>query len=95
MTKDNNYQNNNGNAAGYNLPLVRNVFFKRARGCPLSGENAPVLDYRNLALLRRFLSERGRIMPSRISCISPKKQRKLAREVKRARFLALLPFVVQ
>lgn len=78
-----------------NVPVVRNVFFRRVRGCPLSGENAPKIDYKNVELLLRFVSERGRIIPSRISAVSAKKQRALAKEIKRARALALLPFVAQ
>lgn len=81
------------NHAAGSVPVVRNVFFRRVRGCPLSGEGAPEIDYRNLGLLLRFTSERGKIMPSRISAISAKKQRKLAVAIKRARALALLPFV--
>lgn len=87
-------KNESGAGAG-NVPMVRNVFFRRVRGCPLSGENAPVIDYRDVNLLSRYISERGRIMPSRISSVSAKKQRELARAIKRARQIALLPFVAQ
>jgi small subunit ribosomal protein S18 len=78
-----------------NVPMVRNVFFRRVRGCPLSGDGAPVIDYKNVELLLRFISERGRIMPSRISAVSAKKQRKLSLAIKRARAIALLPFSAQ
>jgi small subunit ribosomal protein S18 len=78
-----------------NVPLVRNVFFRRARGCPLSGPEAPVIDYKDIGLLFKYVSERGRIMPSRISSISLKKQRELAKAIKRARQLALMPYVAQ
>lgn len=78
-----------------NVPVVRNVFFRRVRGCPLSGEGAPELDYKNIELLSRFISERGRIIPSRISAVCAKKQRKLALEIKRARAIALLPYSAQ
>jgi len=81
-------------AAG-NVPLVRNVFFRRVRGCPLSGEDAPKIDYKDIELLQRYISERGRITPSLISSISLKKQRELAKAIKRARQLALLPYVAQ
>jgi small subunit ribosomal protein S18 len=81
-------------AAG-NVPLVRNVFFRRVRGCPLSGSEAPKIDYKDIELLQRYISERGRITPSRISSISLKKQRELAKAIKRARQLALLPYVAQ
>lgn len=77
------------------VPVVRNVFFRRVRGCPLSGEGAPKIHYNDIELLSRYISERGRIIPSRISAICAKKQRELATAIKRARQLALLPFIVQ
>ncbi len=60
--------------------------------CPLSGKDAPVLDYKNVELLKTYITTGGRILPSRITNISRKKQRKLAQCIKRARILALLPF---
>ncbi len=71
----------------------RRVFFRRRKTCPLSGSNAPVIDYKDTKLLSRFISERGKIMPSRITAVSAKKQRELARAIKRARAIALLPYV--
>jgi len=73
----------------------RKVFFRRRKSCPLSGLNAPGIDYKDVKLLSRFISERGKILPSRITSVSQKKQRELARAIKRARNLALLAFVVQ
>lgn len=61
--------------------------------CPLSGEGAPRIDYKNVALLKKFVSERGKMLPSRITAVSAKKQRELAQAIKRARFLGLLPYV--
>ena len=66
--------------------------FKR-RSCPLSLTGAPKVDYKNIKLLKKFISEKGKILPSRITSVSTKKQRELSRAVKRARFLALLPYV--
>tara|TARA_B100002003_G_scaffold72831_1_gene67878 strand:- start:363 stop:620 length:258 start_codon:yes stop_codon:yes gene_type:complete len=66
--------------------------FKK-RSCPLSSAGAPKVDYKNINLLKRFISERGKILPSRITSVSTKKQRELSKAVKRARFLALLPYV--
>jgi len=77
---------------GGNIP-VRRVFFRRRKTCPLSGPKAPTIDYRDVRLLQRFTSERGKIMPSRITAVSAKKQRALARAVKRARAIALLGYV--
>ncbi|AIL65370.1 Ribosomal protein S18 [Rickettsiales bacterium Ac37b] len=68
------------------------VFFKRKKRCPLSEEGSPKVDYKNVKLLSRFISERGRILPSRITSVSAKKQRELKIAIKRARSLALLPY---
>jgi small subunit ribosomal protein S18 len=80
----------NGGSSGGRRP-----FFRRRKTCPFSGANAPTIDYKDLRLLQRFISERGKIGPSRITAVSAKKQRELARAIKRARFLALLPYVVR
>ncbi len=68
-------------------------FFRRRKSCPFSSDDSPKIDYKDPKLLQRFVSERGKIVPSRISAVSQKKQRELARAIKRARFLALLPYV--
>jgi len=68
-------------------------FFGRRKSCPFSGSEAPKIDYKDVRLLGRFVSERGKIVPSRITAVSGKKQRELTKAIKRARFLALLPFV--
>lgn len=73
----------------------KKVFFRRRKSCPLTGKNAPKVDYKDVKLLQRFVSERGKIMPSRITAVSAKKQRALSRAIKRARNLALMPYVVQ
>ena len=65
--------------------------FKK-RSCPLSSAGAPKVDYKNINLLKKFISERGKILPSRITSVSTKKQRELSKAIKRARFLALLPY---
>jgi small subunit ribosomal protein S18 len=72
---------------------ARRPFFRRRKTCPFSGKNAPAIDYKDPRMLGRYISERGKIVPSRITAVSQKAQRKLAREIKRARFLALLPYV--
>lgn len=73
---------------------VRRPFHRRRKTCPFSGENAPKIDYKDARLLGRYMSERGKIVPSRITAVSANKQRELARAIKRARFLGLLPYVV-
>lgn len=74
---------------------MRKGFFRRRKTCPFSGTNAPKIDYKDTKLLGRYISERGKIVPSRITAVSAKKQRELARAIKRARFLGLLPYVVK
>ena len=72
----------------------RRPFFRRQKSCPFSGPSAPKIDYKDIRLLQRYVSERGKIVPRRITAVSSKKQRELARAIKRARIIALLPFVV-
>ncbi len=74
---------------------ARRPFFRRRKSCPFSGPNAPEIDYKDIKLLQRFVSERGKIVPSRITAVSASKQRLLARAIKRARYLALLPYVLK
>ena len=74
---------------------TRRPFFRRQKSCPLSGQNAPKVDYKDVKLLQRFISERGKIVPSRITAVSAKKQRELARAIKRARYLTLVPYLVK
>jgi small subunit ribosomal protein S18 len=73
----------------------RRPFFRRRKSCPFSGPNAPRIDYKDIKLLQRFISERGKIVPSRITAVSTKKQRELAQAIKRARFLGLLPYMIK
>jgi small subunit ribosomal protein S18 len=70
-------------------------FFRRRKTCPFSAKEAPRIDYKDVRLLSGFLSERGKIMPSRITAVSTKKQRELARAIKRARHIGLLPYLVK
>lgn len=74
---------------------ARRPFFRRRKTCPFTGTGAPKIDYKDVKLLQRYVSERGKIVPSRITAVSAKKQRELAKAIKRARFLALLPYVVK
>ena len=75
--------------------MAAKPFFRRRKVCPFSGDNAPKIDYKDTRLLQRYISERGKIVPARITAVSSKKQRELARAIKRARFLALLPYSVK
>jgi small subunit ribosomal protein S18 len=84
-----------GGEHGARPAQTRRPFFRRRKTCPFSGAGAPKIDYKDVKLLQRFISERGKIVPSRITAVSAKKQRELARAIKRSRFLGLLPYVVK
>jgi small subunit ribosomal protein S18 len=60
------------------------------KSCPLSGKDAPKVDYKNIKLLKRYMSDSGRIMPTRVTSVSTKKQKEMSRSIKRARILALI-----
>ena len=72
------------------LSIFQPQKYKFKKKCPLSVKGAPIIDYKNIKLLKKYISETGRILPSRITAVSQNKQKKLAREVKRARILALI-----
>ena len=64
--------------------------FKFKKKCPLSGKGAPKVDYKNIRLLKKYVTENGKILPSRITSVSQKKQRELSTSIKRARNLGLI-----
>ena len=72
--------------------MATKPFFRRRKVCPFSGEKAPQIDYKDTKLLRKYLSERGKMIPSRITAVSAKKQRELAKAIKRSRYIALIPY---
>ena len=72
------------------LSIFQPQKYKFKKNCPLSGKSAPVIDYKNVRLLKKYVSENGKILPSRITNVSQKKQRELSLSIKRARNLALL-----
>jgi small subunit ribosomal protein S18 len=74
-------------------PTVKRPFFRRRKSCPFSGPNAPAIDWKDTRLMGRYISERGKIIPSRITAVSQKKQRELAKAIKNARYMGLLPYV--
>ena len=69
--------------------------FRRRKSCPFSGPDAIKIDYKDVRLLQRFISDSAKISPKRNSGVSTTKQRALAQAIKRARFLGLLPYVVK
>ena len=72
------------------LSIFQPQKYKFKKKCPLSGKGAPVIDYKNIRLLKKYMTENGKIMPSRITSVSQKKQRELSISIKRARNLALV-----
>ena len=72
------------------LSIFQPQKYRFKKNCPLSGKGAPIIDYKNVKLLKRYVSENGKILPSRITSVSQKKQRALSLSVKRARNLALI-----
>ena len=75
------------------VPTVKKPFFRRKKTCVFSAPGAPPIDWKDVKTLGRYVSERGKITPSRITSVSQKKQRELAKAIKRARHMALLPYV--
>ncbi len=67
-------------------------FENKKKFCPFSQPNSPSIDYKDTRLLSRYISEKGKIIPSRITGVSRKKQKELSRSIKRARFLSLLSY---
>ena len=78
------------NSSFSKLSLFQKPGMRFFRPCPLSGKDAPAIDYKNIKVLRKYMSDTGRILPSRITSVSQNKQKKLSREIKRARLLALI-----
>jgi len=74
-------------------PTTSKPFFRRKKSCPFTGDKAPAIDWKDTKTLGRFISERGKMIPSRITNVSQKKQRELAKAVKRSRYMAMLPYL--
>ena len=83
-----NKQNRQSNFAKLSLFQPNKYRFKKS--CPLSVKGAPKIDYKNIKLLKKYVSENGKILPSRVTNVCQKKQRELSISIKRARNLALL-----
>ena len=86
--RNSNSKNKQSNFAKLSIFQPNKYKFKKV--CPLSSKGAPTVDYKNIKLLKRYVSENGKILPSRITNISQKKQRELSLSIKRARNLALI-----
>tara|TARA_B100001123_G_C14744815_1_gene802436 strand:+ start:169 stop:441 length:273 start_codon:yes stop_codon:yes gene_type:complete len=90
MKKRRKFKKGQKNFGQSKLNLFQKPDVKFFKPCPLSGKNAPVISYKNIKLLKKYISESGRILPSRITSVSTKKQKELSQSIKRARLLALL-----
>ena len=90
MKRKKNFKKNKKNFRNTKLSLFQKADIKFSRSCPLSTKNAPEINYKNIKLLKKYISESGRILPSRVTSVSFKKQRELSKSIKRARLLALL-----
>ena len=85
---NNNKKNKQSNFA--KLSIFQPNKYKFKKSCPLSVKGAPRIDYKNVRLLKKYVTENGKILPSRVTNVSQKKQRELALSIKRARNLALI-----
>ena len=72
--------------------LMNKNFFRRRKSCPFSAPSSPEIDYKDVKMLNRYISEKGKITPSRITNVSRSKQLELSKAIKRARFLGLMSF---
>ena len=87
-----NRRDNNRNSRNNSIQK-KQLFTKKFKSCPFSSKNSPVIDYKNVKLLEKYISEKGKIVPSRISFVSSAKQRLLSKAIKKARTLALISHV--
>ena len=90
MPKKHNTNKKNKQSNFAKLSIFQPNKYKFKKNCPLSVKGAPIVDYKNVKLLRKYTSDSGRILPSRVTSVSFKKQRELAKSIKRARLLALI-----
>ena len=87
--KNKKFQKRNSNSLS-KLSLFQKNDTRFSKKCPLSIKNAPAIDYKNLSLLRNYISDNGKILSSKITSVSCSKQRKLTREIKKAKILGLI-----
>ena len=90
MKKKKKFKKKQKNSRHSKLSLFQKPDLKFFKPCPLSGKSAPIINYKNIKLLKKYISENGKILPSRITSVSTKKQKELSQSIKRARLLALL-----
>ena len=90
MVKKRNSNKKNKQSNFAKLSIFQPQKYKFKKNCPLSGKGAPIIDYKNIKLLKKYISESGKILPSRVTSVSLKKQKELSTAIKRARLLALI-----
>ena len=83
------FQRKNSNSLN-KLSLFQKSENKFNRSCPLSVKNAPIIDYKNVALLRKYISDNNKVLSSKITYVYSGKQKKLTREIKKAKILGLI-----
>ena len=88
--KNKKFQKRNSTSSLNKLSLFQKSDGKFNRTCPLSIKNAPVIDYKNVSLLKKYLSENNKILSSKITSVSSGKQKKLTKEIKKAKILGLI-----
>ena len=88
--KNKKFQKKNSSNSLNKLSLFQKSDGKFSRKCPLSVKNAPIVDYKNISLLKKYMSDNGKIISSKITSVSFGKQKKLTREIKKAKILGLL-----
>ena len=87
--KNKKFQKRNTNSLS-KLSLFQKNDGKFSKRCPLSIKNAPIIDYKNLSLLKKYVSDNGKIVSSKITSVSFGKQKRLTKEIKKAKILGLL-----
>ncbi len=87
--KNKKFQKRNNNSLN-KLSLFQKNDGKFTKKCPLSSKNAPIIDYKNINLLKKYMSDNGKIISSKITSVSFNKQRKLTKEIKKAKVLGLI-----
>ena len=90
MKRKNNKFKKKGSNSLNKLSLFQKNDGKFSRSCPLSIKNAPLVDYNNIDLLKKYVSENGKIISSKITSVSFGKQKKLTKEIKKAKTLGLI-----
>ena len=90
MKKRRKFNKRQKNSRYSSLNLFQKPDVKFFKPCPFSGKNPPIINYKNIKVLKKYISESGKILPSRVTSVSLKKQRELSTSIKRARLLALL-----